>query len=104
MENSASAEIVVVGREGMVGIVLFMDGESSVSRAVAKIAGHAYRMAAAALIAKFSSSGCFSQRVLMFALTLIDPMMQRAACNRHHTIDQQLCLWMLMSLDRHPSC
>lgn len=103
MEDGASAEIAVVGREGMIGIALFMGGESTVSRAVVQIAGHAYRIPAAALIAEFRRSEGFSQRLLIFALTLIDQMMQTAACNRHHTLDQQLCRWMLMSLDRLPT-
>lgn len=103
MKNGASAEIAVVGHEGMVGIALFMGGESTVSRAVVQIAGHAYRMPAAALIAEFRRGEDFSRRLLIFALALIDQMMQTAACNRHHSLDQQLCRWMLMSLDRLPT-
>ncbi len=103
MENGESAEIAVVGHEGMVGIALFMGGESTMSRAVVQNAGHAYRMPAAALIAEFGRGQDFSQRLLMFSLTLINQMVQTAACNRHHTLDQQLCRWMLMSLDRLPN-
>ncbi len=102
MENGASAEIAVVGNEGMVGIALFMGGNSAMSRAVVQNAGHAYRMPAAALISEFERGQGFSQNLLAFSLTLIDQMVQTAACNRHHTLDQQLCRWMLMSLDRLP--
>jgi CRP-like cAMP-binding protein len=102
MESGESAEIAVVGNEGMVGIALFMGGESTMSRAVVQNAGHAYRMPAAALTAEFQRNHEFSRSLLTFALTLINQMTQTAACNRHHTLDQQLCRWMLMSLDRLP--
>jgi CRP-like cAMP-binding protein len=102
MENGESAEIAVVGHEGMVGIALFMGGNSTMSRAVVQNAGHAYRMPAAALIAEFRLGQDFSRRLLTFALALINQMVQTAACNRHHNVDQQLCRWMLMSLDRLP--
>lgn len=102
MENGESAEIAVVGHEGMVGIALFMGGESTMSRAVVQNAGHAYRMPAGALIAEFRRGEDFSQRLLTFALALINQMTQSGACNRHHTLDQQLCRWILMSLDRLP--
>ncbi len=103
MENGESAEIAVVGHEGMVGIALFMGGESTMSRAVVQNAGYAYRMPAAALIAEFQVGQDFSRNLLTFALTLINQMVQTAACNRHHSLDQQLCRWMLMSLDRLPN-
>ena len=103
MENGESAEIAVVGHEGMVGIALFMGGESTMSRAVVQNAGHAYRMPSGALIAEFRRGEAFSQRLLTFALALINQMTQSGACNRHHTLDQQLCRWILMSLDRLPN-
>lgn len=102
MENGESAEIAVVGNEGMVGIALFMGGQSTMSRAVVQNAGHAYRMPASVLVAEFGRAEEFSRRLLIFALALINQMVQTAACNRHHTLDQQLCRWMLMSLDRLP--
>lgn len=102
MENGESAEIAVVGHEGMVGIALFMGGDSTMSRAVVQNAGHAYRMPAASLIAEFHLGQDFSKRLLTFALSLMNQMVQTAACNRHHTLDQQLCRWILMSLDRLP--
>ncbi len=102
MENGESAEIAVVGNEGMVGIALFMGGESTMSQAVVQNAGNAYRMSARALMAEFGRGEDFSRGLLTFALALINQMTQTAACNRHHTPDQQLCRWMLMSLDRLP--
>ncbi len=100
MQNGESAEIAVVGNEGMVGIALFMGGGSTMSRAVVQNAGYAYRMQAAVLLSEFQRGEGFSRRLLTFALALINQMVQTAACNRHHTLDQQLCRWMLMSLDR----
>ncbi len=103
MKNGESAEIAVVGNEGMVGIALFMGGESTMSRAIVQNAGHAYRLKAQVLKDEFHSGGALSRLLLMFASSLITQMVQTAACNRHHTVDQQLCPWMLLSLDRLPS-
>jgi CRP-like cAMP-binding protein len=103
MKNGESAEIAVVGNEGMVGIALFMGGESTMSRAIVQNAGHAYRLKAQVLKDEFHSGGALSRLLLMFASSLITQMVQTAACNRHHTVDQQLCRWMLLSLDRLPS-
>jgi CRP-like cAMP-binding protein len=100
MKNGESAEIAVVGNEGMVGIALFMGGESTLSRAIVQNAGHAYRMKAQVLKDEFRSGGALSRRLLMFASALITQMVQTAACNRHHPVDQQFCRWMLLSLDR----
>jgi len=100
MENGESAEIAVVGNEGMVGIALFMGGESTLSRAIVQNAGHAYRLKAQVLKDEFHSGGAFSRALLMFASALITQIVQTAACNRHHPVDQQLCRWMLLSLDR----
>ena len=100
MKNGESAEIAVVGNEGMVGIALFMGGESTLSRAIVQNGGHAYRLKAQVLQDEFHSGGALSRILLMFASALITQMVQTAACNRHHSVDQQLCRWMLLSLDR----
>jgi CRP-like cAMP-binding protein len=103
MKNSDSAEIAVVGNEGMVGIALFMGGESTPSRALVQNAGHAYRLKAQVLKDEFQKFGALTRLLLMFASSLITQMVQTAACNRHHPVDQQLCRWLLLSLDRLPS-
>ena len=103
MKNGESAEIAIVGNEGMVGIALFMGGESTMSRAIVQNAGYAYRLKAQVLKDEFHSGGALSRLLLMFASSLITQMVQTAACNRHHSVDQQLCRWMLLSLDRLPS-
>jgi len=103
MKNGESAEIAIVGNEGMIGIALFMGGESTISRAIVQNAGHAYRLKAQVLKDEFHSGGALSRLLLMFASALITQMVQTAACNRHHPVDQQLCRWMLLSLDRLPS-
>ena len=103
MENGASAEIAIVGNEGMIGIALFMGGESTHSRAIVQIAGYAYRLKAQVLRDEFHSGGALARILLLFASALITQMVQTAACNRHHSVDQQLCRWMLLSLDRLPS-
>lgn len=103
MKNGESAEIAIVGNEGMIGVALFMGGESSMSRAIVQNAGHAYRLKAQVLKDEFHRGGALSRLLLMFASALITQMVQTAACNRHHPVDQQLCRWMLLSLDRLPS-
>ena len=103
MKNGESAEVAIVGNEGMIGIALFMGGESTMSRAIVQNAGHAYRMRAEVLKEEFHGGGALSRLLLMFTSALITQMVQTAACNRHHTVDQQLCRWMLLSLDRLPS-
>lgn len=103
MKNGESAEIAVVGNEGMIGIALFMGGDSTMSRAVVQNAGHAYRLKAQVLKDEFHVGGALTRLLLMFASALITQMVQTAACNRHHPVDQQLCRWMLLSLDRLPS-
>ena len=103
MKNGQSAEIAVVGNEGIVGIALFMGGESTASRAIVQNAGHAYRLKAEVLKDEFHRGGALQRLLLMFASALITQMVQTAACNRHHPVDQQLCRWMLLSLDRLPS-
>lgn len=103
MNNGESAEIAVVGNEGMIGIALFMGGESTMSRAIVQNAGHAYRLKAQVLKDEFEGGGALSRLLLMFASALIAQMVQTAACNRHHPVNQQLCRWILLSLDRLPS-
>jgi len=103
MKNGESAEIAIVGNEGMIGIALFMGGDSTMSRAIVQNAGHAYRLEAQILKDEFSRGNALMRSLLMFSSALITQMVQTAACNRHHTVDQQLCRWMLLSLDRLPT-
>ncbi len=103
MLDGHSAEISVVGREGIVGIAVFMGGESTPSRAVVQSEGTAYRLPAAELKRQFNSDVNFRVLMLRYTQALITQMAQTAVCNRHHTIDQQLCRWLLLSLDRLPS-
>ncbi|MGH8632546.1 MAG: Crp/Fnr family transcriptional regulator [Burkholderiales bacterium] len=103
MENGASTEIAVIGNEGVVGIALFMGGESTPSRAVVQSAGHGYRMKAAVLKNEFELGGPLQHLLLRYTQALIAQMTQTAVCNRHHSVDQQLCRWLLLSLDRLPS-
>src|ERR1700722_17581513 len=100
MENGASAEIAVVGNEGLVGVALFMGGESTPSRAVVQSAGHGLRLKAQLLKNEFNRAGPVLHLLLRYTQALITQMAQTAACNRHHTLDQQLCRWLLLSLDR----
>jgi len=100
MEDGSSAEIAVVGNEGVVGIALFMGGETTPSRAVVQSAGHGYRVRGAVLKKLFESSGNVQHLLLRFTQALITQMTQTAVCNRHHAVDQQLCRWLLLMLDR----
>ncbi|HXU51368.1 MAG TPA: Crp/Fnr family transcriptional regulator [Casimicrobiaceae bacterium] len=100
MEDGASAEIAIVGNEGMLGISLFMGGDSTPSRAVVQSAGHAYRLRANLLKDEFARFGPTMHLLLRYTQALITQMAQTAVCNRHHTVDQQLCRWLLLSLDR----
>jgi CRP-like cAMP-binding protein len=100
MESGASAEIAVVGNEGLVGISLFMGGDSTPSRAVVQSAGQGYRLAAAAMQQEFDRAGAAMHLLLRYTQALITQMAQTAVCNRHHSLDQQLCRWLLLSLDR----
>jgi CRP-like cAMP-binding protein len=103
MESGASAEAAGVGNEGMVGVSLFMGSNTSISSAVVQTAGHAYRLEASVLLAEFKRAE-FMQRVLLrYSQALMTQMMQTAVCNRHHSIEQQLCRWLLLTLDRIPS-
>ncbi len=100
LENGSSAEIAVVGHEGLVGISLFMGGESTPSRAVVQSAGKGFRLPALALKEEFNRGGPVLHLLLRYTQALITQMSQTAVCNRHHTLDQQLCRWLLLSLDR----
>ena len=100
MQNGSSAEIAVVGYEGMVGIALFMGGETTPSRAVVQSAGFAYRFRDSALKIEFERGGALQHLLLRYTQSLITQMAQTAACNRHHAVEQQLCRWLLLSLDR----
>src|SRR6202522_2131985 len=100
MENGASAEIAVVGNEGIVGISLFMGGESTPSRAVVQSAGQGFRLKSALVKDEFNQAGPVLQLLLRYTQALITQMAQTAVCNRHHSLDQQLCRWLLLSLDR----
>lgn len=103
MEDGASAEISIVGNEGLVGIALFMGGETTPSRAVVQSAGWAYRLDARVLKDEFGRAGPVQRLFLRYTQALITQMAQTAVCNRHHSIDQQLCRWLLLSMDRLPS-
>ena len=103
MENGASAEIAIVGREGLVGISLFMGGDSTPSRAVVQSAGKGFRLKAGGMMNEFNRSGPVMHLLLRYTQALITQMAQTAVCNRHHTLDQQLCRWLLLSLDRLPT-
>ncbi|MBI2296346.1 MAG: Crp/Fnr family transcriptional regulator [Betaproteobacteria bacterium] len=103
MEDGASTEIAVIGNEGVVGIALFMGGESTPSRAVVQSAGHGYRLKAAVLKTEFELGGPLQHLLLRYTPALIAQMTQTAVCNRHHAVDQQLCRRLLLSLDRLPS-
>ncbi|MBK9656589.1 MAG: Crp/Fnr family transcriptional regulator [Rhodanobacteraceae bacterium] len=102
MEDGASAEISVVGNEGLVGVALFMGGESTPSRGVVQSAGSAYRLLGRKLKDEFNRHGELLVLMLRYTQALITQMAQTAVCNRHHSIDQQLCRWLLLSLDRLP--
>jgi CRP-like cAMP-binding protein len=100
MENGASAEIAIVGNDGILGISLFMGGESTPSRAIVQSAGHGFRLRAQLLKDEFGRFGATLHLLLRYTQALITQMSQTAVCNRHHSVDQQLCRWLLLSLDR----
>jgi CRP-like cAMP-binding protein len=101
-ENGASTGIAVVGNDGIVGVPLFMGGGSTPSRAVVQSAGHGWRVPAAALREEFMRAGPTMDLLLRYTQALIAQMSQVAVCNRHHSVDQQLCRWLLLNLDRLP--
>ena len=103
LESGASAESAGVGNEGVVGVALFMGGETTPSSAVVQTAGHAYRLAGRLLKEEFNRGGPMQKLLLRYTQALITQMSQTAACNRHHSIEQQLCRWLLLTHDRIPS-
>ena len=103
MKDGASAEIAVVGNEGAIGVSLFMGGETTPSRGIVQSAGSAYRLSGRRLKQEFERHGQLLHVLLRYTQSLITQMAQTAVCNRHHSIDQQLCRWLLLSLDRLPS-
>ena len=103
LADGGSAEISVVGNEGLIGIALFMGGETTPSRAIVQSAGHAYRLLGDRLKEEFHRNGGMQLLLLRYTQALLTQMAQTAVCNRHHTVDQQLCRWLLLSLDRLPS-
>jgi CRP-like cAMP-binding protein len=100
MADGASAEIAVVGNEGIIGVSLFMGGETTPSRAVVQSAGHAYQLTGQALKDEFTRGAAMQHLLLRYTQALLTQMAQTAVCNRHHSLDQQLCRWLLLSLDR----
>ncbi len=103
MESGASSESAGVGNEGVVGISLFMGGDTTPSSAVVQTAGHGYRLESRLLKREFSRAGLMQRLLLRYTQALITQMFQTAACNRHHSVEQQLCRWLLLTLDRAPS-
>ena len=103
LEDGSSAEIAIVGNEGIVGIAIFMGGESTSSRAVVQSAGGGYRIKSSIFLEEFNRAGPVMHLLLRYTQALITQMTQTAVCNRHHTLDQQFCRWLLLSLDRLPS-
>ena len=102
LESGATAESAGVGNEGMVGIALFMGGDTTPSSAVVQTAGHAYRLPARVLKQEFARSGLIQQLLLRYTQALMAQISQSAVCNRHHSVEQQLCRWLLLTLDRAP--
>jgi CRP-like cAMP-binding protein len=103
MESGASAETAGVGNEGVVGVSLFMGGDTTPSSAVVQTAGHAYRLESRLLKQEFDRAGLMQHLMLRYTQALITQMAQTAACNRHHSVEQQLCRWLLLTLDRMPT-
>jgi CRP-like cAMP-binding protein len=100
LANGASAEISIVGNEGVIGVALFMGGETTTNRAIVQSAGFAYRLTGRRLKQEFERHGDLMHVLLRYTQALLTQMAQTAVCNRHHTVDQQLCRWLLLSLDR----
>lgn len=103
LENGASAEVAGVGNEGMLGISLFMGGQTTPIRATVQTAGHAYRLRTKTLLEEFNRAGVMHGLLLRYTQALITQMAQTGVCNRHHSVSQQLCRWLLLTLDRMPS-
>lgn len=103
LENGGSSEIAGVGNEGVLGVSLFMGGETTPSHAVVQTGGHGYRLKAALLMEEFNRAGTVLRLLLRYTQALLTQMSQTAVCNRHHSVEQQLCRWLLLTLDRLPS-
>jgi CRP-like cAMP-binding protein len=103
LEDGGTAEIAVVGNDGCVGVAILLGGETTPSRAIVQIAGSAYRIASETVLAEFRRGGSTGHVLLRYIQSLMTQMAQTAVCNRHHTVEQQLCRWLLLSLDRVPS-
>lgn len=103
MASGSSVETAGVGREGVVGVALFMGGDTTPSAAVVQTAGHAYRIDRHILVQEFARAGKLQRVLLLYTQALMTQMAQTAACNRHHSVEQQLCRWLLLTLDRLPS-
>lgn len=103
LEDGSSAEIAVVGNEGVVGVSIFMGGASTPSRAIVRFAGEAYRLPGPMMMEEFERGGPVQHLLLRYTQSLITHMAQTAVCNRHHAVDQQLCRWLLLTLDRLPT-
>ncbi|RYZ86678.1 MAG: Crp/Fnr family transcriptional regulator [Moraxellaceae bacterium] len=103
MESGASAEAAGVGNEGMIGVPLFLGGNTTPSAAVVQTAGHAYRLERSILKAEFNCAGLMQRLLLRYAQALMTQMFQTAVCNRHHSVEQQLCRWLLFTVDRIPT-
>jgi CRP-like cAMP-binding protein len=103
LENGSSSEIAGVGNEGVLGIALFMGGDTTPSRAVVQTGGHGYRMRSSLLLEEFNRAGPVMRLLLRYTQALLTQMSQTAVCNRHHTLYQQLCRWLLLTLDRLPN-
>lgn len=103
MENGASSEIAGVGNEGVLGVSLFMGGNTTPSRAIVQTAGHGYRLKARLMMEEFNRAGPMMRLMLRYTQALITQISQTAVCNRHHSVEQQLCRWLLLTLDRLPS-
>jgi CRP-like cAMP-binding protein len=103
MESGASAEAAGVGNEGMIGVALFLGGNTTPSAAVVQTAGHAYRLERSILKAEFNCAGLMHRLLLRYAQALMTQMFQTAVCNRHHSVEQQLCRWLLFTVDRIPT-
>ena len=100
MESGASVEVAGVGNEGMLGVSLFMGGQTTLTRAIVQTAGHGYQLRSRLLMEEFNRFGLMLRLLLRYTQALITQMAQTAVCNRHHSLDQQLCRWLLLSLDR----
>jgi len=102
LENGGSSEIAGVGREGVLGVSLFMGGNTTPSRAIVQTSGHGYRVPSGILVEEFNRNGTVMRLLLRYTQALLTQMSQTAVCNRHHSVEQQLCRWLLLTLDRLP--